>query len=148
LYLARIVYLFNFYLSIINMSNRLEDLEIYQLAESFSDEIWFIVLEWDYFAKDTLGKQLVRAADSIGANIAEGFGRYHYKENKNFCYFSRGSLIETKGWINKAKTRELISENLHSEYLNKLSIIHTKLNAYIKHIGNQVDKAAIQPNDQ
>jgi len=55
LYLARIVYLFNFYLSIINMSNRLEDLEIYQLAESFSDEIWFIVLEWDYFAKDTLG---------------------------------------------------------------------------------------------
>ncbi len=35
------------------MSNRLEDLEVYQLAESFSDEIWFIVLEWDYFAKDT-----------------------------------------------------------------------------------------------
>ena len=79
------------------MSNRLEDLEVYQLAESFSDEIWFTVLEWDYFAKDTLGKQLVRSADSIGANIAEGFGRYHFKENKNFCYFSRGSLIETKG---------------------------------------------------
>jgi four helix bundle protein len=75
------------------MSNRLEDLELYQLAESFSDEIWFIVLERDYFAKDTLGKQMVRAADSIGANVAEGFGRFHFKENKNFCYFSRGSLI-------------------------------------------------------
>src|SRR6202051_1911751 len=114
------------------MSNRLEDLELYQLAESFSDEIWFIVLEWDYFAKDTLGKQLVRAADSIGANIAEGFGRYHYKENKNFCYFSRGSLIETKGWVKKAKTRKLITEDQHSEYLNKLATIHLKLNIFIK----------------
>ena len=121
------------------MSNRLEDLELYQLAESFSDEIWFIVLEWDYFAKDTLGKQLVRAADSIGANIAEGFGRYHFKENKNFCYFSRGSLIEIKGWINKAKTRKLISESQYSEYLNKLSAIHLKLNIYIKHIGTKID---------
>ncbi len=122
------------------MSNRLEDLEVYQLAESFSDEIWFIALEWDYFAKDTLGKQLVRAADSIGANIAEGFGRYHYKENKNFCFFGRGSLIETKGWINKAKTRKLISETQFSDYLSKLSTIHLKLNAYIKHIGSQIDK--------
>ncbi|HEY8780845.1 MAG TPA: four helix bundle protein [Mucilaginibacter sp.] len=121
------------------MSNRLEDLEIYQLAESFSDEIWFIVLEWDYFAKDTLGKQLVRAADSIGANIAEGFGRYHYKENKNFCYFSRGSLIETKGWITKANTRKLLSESQYSEYLNKLSVIHLKLNTYIKHIGSKIE---------
>jgi hypothetical protein len=56
-----------FYLNLINVSNRLEDLELYKLAESFSDDIWFIVLEWDHFAKDTLGKQLVRAADSIGA---------------------------------------------------------------------------------
>ncbi|HEY4197917.1 MAG TPA: four helix bundle protein, partial [Mucilaginibacter sp.] len=97
-----------------NIMNRLEDLDVYNLAESFSNEIWFVVLEWDYFAKDTLGKQLVRSADSIGANIAEGFGRYHYKENKNFCYFSRGSLIETEGWIIKAKTRKLISEDQYT----------------------------------
>jgi four helix bundle protein len=60
----------------------LEDLEVYQLAENFSDEIWFIVHGWDYFAKDTVGKQIVRAADSIGANIAEGYGGYHYKEKQ------------------------------------------------------------------
>jgi len=130
------------------MSNRLEDLEIYSLAESFSNEIWFVVLEWDYFAKDTLGKQLVRAADSIGANIAEGFGRYHYKENKNFCYFSRGSLIETKGWINKSKTRNLISELQHTEYLNKLNLIHLKLNTYIKNIGDKIEKSALVPSGQ
>jgi len=121
------------------MSNRLEDLEVYNLAESFSDEIWFVVLEWDYFAKDTLGKQLVRSADSIGANIAEGYGRYHFKENKNFCYFSRGSLIETKSWITKAKTRKLISEDQYTQYMSELSTIHLKLNAYIKHIGSKIE---------
>src|ERR1700742_1994280 len=88
----------------------LEDLEVYQLAESFSDEIWFIVTGWEYFAKDTVGKQMVRSADSIGANIAEGYGRYHYKENRNFCYFSRGSIIETKGWLHRSKARNLITE--------------------------------------
>ncbi|WP_221269462.1 four helix bundle protein [Mucilaginibacter sp. X5P1] len=75
------------------MSNRIEDLEIYALSELFANDIWAIVLQWDHFAKDTIGKQIVRSADSIGANIAEGFGRYHYKENKNFCYFSRESII-------------------------------------------------------
>ena len=117
------------------MSNRLEDLEVHTLSEQFGDEIWFMVIEWEYFAKDTLGKQLTRSADSIGANIAEGFGRYHYKENKNFCYFSRGSLIETKGWLKKAKTRNLITPECCQDLLQKLETIHIKLNAYIKFIG-------------
>jgi four helix bundle protein len=74
----------------------LEELEVYQMAETFSDEIWLLVSAWDYFAKDTVGKQIVRSADSIGANIAEGYGRYYYKENRNFCFFSRGSILETR----------------------------------------------------
>src|SRR6202012_3969548 len=123
------------------MSNRLEDLEVYTFSEQFADEIWFIVIEWEYFAKDTIGKQLSRSADSISANIAEGFGRYHYKENKNFCYFSRGALIETKGWIIKARKRNLISEDQYNDYLNKLINIHLKLNAYIKYIGSKIDPA-------
>lgn len=113
----------------------LEDLEVYQLAESFGDEIWFIVNGWDYFAKDTVGKQMARSADSISANIAEGYGRYHYKENKNFCYFSRGSIIETKGWLKKSKTRELLTEDQFNGLYEKLQVIHLKLNAYIKFIG-------------
>lgn len=121
------------------MSNRLEDLEIYRLSEDFGDQIWFIVTEWDYFAKDTLGKQLARSADSIGSNIAEGFGRYHYKENKNFCYFSRGSAIETKGWLRKANTRRLISEQQYLELMNQLETIHLKLNIYIKAIGKKIE---------
>jgi four helix bundle protein len=52
-----------------------ENLRIYQLAENLADQVWNSVMVWDSFAKDTVGKQLVRAADSIGANIAEGSGR-------------------------------------------------------------------------
>jgi four helix bundle protein len=113
----------------------LEDLELYQLAETFSSEIWFLVSEWDYFAKDTVGKQIVRSADSIGANIAEGYGRDHYKENRNFCYFSRGSILETKGWLKKARTRNLISEEQFNTLIENLQTIHIKLNSYLKFIG-------------
>jgi four helix bundle protein len=113
----------------------LDDLEVYQLAESFSDEIWFLVSEWDYFAKDTVGKQIVRSADSIGSNIAEGYGRYHYKENRNFCYFSRGSIIETNGWLRKSKIRQLITVEQFDLLFEKLQTIHLKLNAYLKFIG-------------
>lgn len=119
----------------------LEDLEVYQLAESFGDEVWFVVNSWDYFAKDTVGKQMARSADSISANIAEGYGRYHYKENKNFCYFSRGSIIETKGWLKKSKTRGLLSEDQFNTLYEKLQVIHLKLNAYIKFIGKSDNKS-------
>jgi four helix bundle protein len=121
------------------MSNKIEDLEIYQLSEVLADEIWDIVSSWDYFAKDTVGKQIVRSADSIGANIAEGFGRFHYKENKNFCYFSRGSIIETKGWLKRSVNRNLISTEQYSDLIVKLETIHLKLNIYIKFIGKKID---------
>lgn len=115
--------------------HRMEDLEVYLAAEGFSNEVWEIVIKWDFFTKDTIGKQLCRAADSISANIAEGHGRYHYKENKNFCYYSRGSLLETKSFLRKSKTRGLITETEFQHLISKLEIIHIKLNTYIKHIG-------------
>lgn len=115
--------------------HRMEDLEVYMVAEDFSNEVWDIVMKWDFFAKDTIGKQLCRAADSISANIAEGHGRYHYKENKNFCYYSRGSLLETKSFLRKSKTRSLIGEVEFQHLIAKLESIHLKLNTYIKYIG-------------
>ena len=63
---------------------RLEDLKVYQMAMEMGEVIQSIVIEWDYFTKDTIGKQLIRAADSVAANLSEGFGRYHFKEAKNF----------------------------------------------------------------
>ena len=118
--------------------DNLEDLEVYKRAFSLSNEVWKLVSEWkDFFAKDTIGKQLVRAADSIDANIAEGYGRFHFKENKNFCYYSRGSLLETKGFIMKCKNRGFIEVVKAEELLNELDQIHKMLNAYISYIGKK-----------
>lgn len=61
------------------MDYTLEKPEVYNLSEELSDEIWYIVDGWKIFLKDTIGKQIVRSADSISANVAEGYGRYYYK---------------------------------------------------------------------
>ncbi len=89
---------------------KLEDLQVYQLSMKIGDNIWEIVTKWDYFAKDTVGKQIVKSVDSVAANLSEGVGRYHYKEKKNFGYYSRGSLYETKTWLTKAFKRKLLQE--------------------------------------
>src|SRR3989339_635850 len=99
---------------------KLEELQVYQLAMEMAEKIWIIVVNWNYFEKDTIGKQFVRAADSIAANLSEGFGRYFYKENKQFCYYSRGSLFETKTWLRKAFNRKLIEEATYFKLSNDL----------------------------
>ena len=113
----------------------LKDLEVYKLAEQLSDIIWDIVIKWDYFPKVTVGKQMVESADSIGANIAEGYGRYHYKENKNFCYYARGSLEETKVWLRKSIRRHLLDLSEHQHLNEIIEILPKQLNAYIRSIG-------------
>ena len=112
---------------------KVEDLDIYQMAEDLSDRIWEICINWDYFAKDTIGKQLVRAADSISANLAEGHGRYHFNDRLRYCYYARGSLEETKSWISKATRRKLIKTEI-SEINHAIELLPKKLNAYIKSI--------------
>src|ERR1043166_9774343 len=87
-----------------------ENLRVYQLSEDLADLIWKIVSEWDHFNRDTIGKQVVRSADSVGANIAEGTGRYGIQDNKRFGYFARGSLNETKHWLRRAFKRERSEE--------------------------------------
>ena len=93
------------------------------------------VLTWEYFHKDTIGKQLVRSTDSIAANLSEGFGRYHYKENKQFCYYARGSLFESKTWMEKAHNANLFSNDEYNNFNKTLNELSLKLNAYIKSIG-------------
>ena len=119
---------------------RVEDLDVYQMAEDLADIIWNICITWDYFAKDTIGKQLVRSVDSISSNLAEGHGRYHFKDRLNYCYYARGSLEETTNWINKAIRRNLIKE----EKVNLNGIIEVlpkKLNAYISSIKRTLNRS-------
>jgi len=123
----------------------LEELKVYNLSMEIGEKIWSIVSKWDYFSKDTVGKQFIKSADSIAANISEGYGRYHYRENIQFCYYSRGSLFETKTWTEKSYRRELISEKEHFEIINNLVIIAKMLNSYVKSIG-KIDNTVGEPS--
>ena len=113
---------------------KLEDLEIYNISMDLSDEIWFIVEKWNYFQQDTLGKQWARAIDSVSLNIGEGFGRNTFKDQKNFYYFSRGSLYESKTCLEKAKRRNMLDENTHKKLLNSHNKLGIKLNNFIKSV--------------
>ena len=127
------------------MEYTLEKLDVYNLAEEFSDNIWAIVLNWDQFTKDTIGKQLVRSADSISANIAEGYGRFFYKESKQFYFYSRGSVQETKSWLSKCKRRKLIEEPVIDPLQEKADLILFKLNSYIKFVAKSTKHNLTDP---
>ena len=117
------------------MIEGLGDFKTYNRAMALGEEVWKVVSKWDSFSKDTIGKQLIRACDSIAANLSEGLGRYHYKEIKNFTYYSRGSLFETQTWLTKAYQRNLISDEEHNKFLNEISQIGKMTNGYIKTLG-------------
>ncbi|MEG4232130.1 four helix bundle protein [Microcoleus sp. Pol11C3] len=108
-----------------------QQLQVYQLAEKRLNEIWFIVKKWDEFTKDTMGKQIVRSADSVGANIAEGHGRYSCQDNQRFVKIAPGSLNETRHWLRLAYTRNLLTQE-HIDRLHPLlNKFLPKLNAYL-----------------
>ena len=126
---------------------RLEEIRVYNFALDLAEKIWIIVSEWSYFDKDTIGKQLVRAVDSVAANISEGYGRYYYKENKQFCYYSRGSLYETKTWLIKAHKRSLIDVETFNSFQKDIEKIGIKLNNYINSIGKKSTTNDSKAND-
>ena len=101
------------------------------MAEEIADLIWEITVKWDYFNRDTIGKQIVKAADSVGANIAEGAGRYGTQDNKRFGYFARGSLNETKHWLRRAYRRKLLTSDQVANLKVKIENLAPQLNSYI-----------------
>src|ERR1044072_1357611 len=116
-----------------------ENLQIYQLSEQLADQIWQIVQTWDYIAMKTVGIQIIKAADSIGANIAEGSGRGSDQDYKRFLRIARGSLNETRHWLRRAYKRNLLSRSQIDAITPTLEFITPKLNAYIGAIG-KMDK--------
>ncbi len=118
---------------------RLIDLEVYKTALEIGEKVWAIVYKWDHFNKDSLGKQFVRAADSISLNIAEGYGRYFYKENKNFNYYSRGSAFESTTCLRKAFERNLVSVEENKEMRLLFERYFRLINGYIRSIGEKKD---------
>ena len=112
-----------------------EKLRVYRLSEKLADELWRIVMHWDYFARDTVGKQLVRAGDSIGANIAEGTGRGSFQDNRRFVRNARGSLYETQHWLRQAYRRKLLTAAHVKKIKPVIEELLPKLNAYLRSIG-------------
>jgi len=116
----------------------IDDMEIYQMGMKIGDEVWNFVDKWDNWLKATIGKQLVRAADSIAATFSEGYGRYTYKDRRNFCYISRGSMFETRTWLTKAHRRNIITETVFNSFMEELRLLHLKLNSYISSLNKNI----------
>jgi len=110
----------------------INDLNAYRISFQLSNYIWNLVLKWDFFPKDTIGKQLVRAIDSISSNIAEGFGRYGKKDKINFYRYSYGSIKETIDWIEKAKFRNLLKKDEYLYIQTQLELVPREVNSLIK----------------
>lgn len=112
-----------------------EKLRVYKLAEEIADLVWDVVLIWDRLARETIGKQFIEAADSIGANIAEGTGRGSFADNRRFARIARGSLFEVRHWLRRAYRRNLLSQTEIDTFQKLIKEISPKLSAYINSIG-------------
>lgn len=112
-----------------------ENLQVYKLGEKLADEVWVVVTGWEQFSKMTVGRQIVRAADSIGANIAEGTGRGSFQDDRRFVKMARGSLNETQHWLRRAYRRGRLSKDDVKRIRPIIDELAPKLNAYLRSIG-------------
>jgi four helix bundle protein len=115
-----------------------ENLRVYQLAENLADALWDIVMKWTIFARDVVGKQLARAADSISANISEGSGRGTVAENRHFVRIARGSLYETRNWLRRAFRRKLLTCEQTESLSQDLDELTRTLNGYLRSLNNKI----------
>lgn len=115
--------------------SNIEGLRVYRLSEELADQIWNIVLSWNHFTRETIGKQLVRAVDSLGANISEGSGRGSFLDNKRFVRIGRGSFHETQYWLRRAYKRQLLTSAQIDRLKPLVDELGPTLNAYLRSIG-------------
>lgn len=114
-----------------------QSLRVYELAETLSDAVCEIAFAWPNFHRDTIGKQIVRSADSVGANIAEGHGQGTYAANKRHVRIARGSLNETQHWLRRAFNRKLLTPEQVERLKPIIDELAPKLNSYLKKIGTR-----------
>jgi four helix bundle protein len=111
----------------------IENYDAYKVSFKLSNYVWNIIIRWGYFEKDTVGKQYVRAIDSISANIAEGFARFSKKDKIRFYYYSLGSVNECKDWNNKCFERSIISPEQYNHIKAKLERLPKEINQLIQY---------------
>jgi len=111
---------------------KLADIEAYTIAFALSNYVWEIVVKWEYFAKKTVGGQFVESADSVSANIAEGFGRYGKKDKIKFYRYAYGSVFETLDWNEKSRIRKLLTGEEYEHIFRELQKLPKAINRLIK----------------
>lgn len=117
---------------------KLNDIKAYKIVFNLTNYIWDIVIKWDWFAKKHVGGQFVEAADSISANIAEGFGRYNKKDKIKFYRYSQGSLKESLDWNEKSKVRKLVNEEQYKHIIGELQKLPQELNQLISYTNQKL----------
>ncbi len=113
---------------------QLEELFVYQTSRKLSDSAWILYESLDWKDKKIMGDQYITAVDSVGANIAEGYGRYHYLDRIKFYYNARASLIEAKHWSSLLFKREKILKKNYEEFIACAQHAHAQLNTYIRSV--------------
>ena len=119
------------------MGKGLDELEDLAEAQQIADELWGRVMTWDGLPREVVGLQLARAVDSVGANIAEAFGRFHYADKVRFLYYARGSLFETRYWLGRARSRGLLPRELVEDLDDRLDLVARQLNAFVRNLKSQ-----------
>ena len=114
-----------------------DGLEVYKMAEGLTKLVYDLTKGFPEEEKFNIVSQLRRAVTSIGANIAEGYGRFHYKENVQFCRQARGSLAEVKHFLILSKELKYVPESKYLDFLEKYENLKIRLNNYIKSIGKR-----------
>lgn len=114
-----------------------EKLEVYRVAEKLANETWQVVGKWNEFDKDTLGKPIVIAADSIGANIAKGKA-HNYKDNRYYVRIAKDFLNETRHGLRQAYKRQILTMEEVSKLKQIIDKLSVKLNAYLGYLDNAV----------
>ena len=119
---------------------KLENLTVYQLARELSRIGWEIYSSMDWQTKKIMGDQFIEAVDSVGANIAEGFGRFHFLDKAKFYFNARGSLIESKHWLDLIREREKTSNDKIDGFTECYKNLHPALNGLIESVKKQKEK--------
>ncbi|MFC1830320.1 four helix bundle protein [Thermodesulfobacteriota bacterium] len=122
--------------------NDFRDLETWQRCRDIRRKIWLLCKKFPAEEKYRLSDQMIRASRSVTANIAEGYGRFHYQENIQFCRQSRGSLYELIDHFDVAVECEYLDDDEAEKQIQEIKIAIRVLNGYIKYLKNrkEIDK--------
>ena len=119
----------------------LKDLRVYQSSRKLSAIAWKVYSQMSFEDKKILGDQYIRSTDSIGANIAEGYSRFHYLDKVRFYYNARASQSEaTDHWLDLLFERNKISQDIFDEFNSISKDLQIRLNNFITHTKDEKEK--------